>query len=238
MNPARAEGIRSLLKSMAFFSGLPDEALGSLLATGQIRRFAKGDVICRRGERGDSLMVLLSGRIKVSNATVDGKEVVLNFLGVGDVNGEIAALDGQKRSADATALEPCEVFAVQSRDLLPVLMAQPAAILGIVRILCQKLRAASAIIEDSTLEMRSRAARGLLRLTDQHGHMGADGVHLHLTLTQSELGGYLGISRENVSRQLAHLRDANVIKIKGTQIVITDGDGLALIAGATQDNGT
>jgi CRP-like cAMP-binding protein len=90
---------------------------------------AKGDTICRRGEPGDSLMVLLSGRVKVVNTTTDAKEVVLNVLGPGDLNGEIGALDGKGRTADAIALEACEIFTVNARDLLQTLAAHPAALL-------------------------------------------------------------------------------------------------------------
>jgi CRP/FNR family cyclic AMP-dependent transcriptional regulator len=228
------ERIRPFLRNNTFFGGLPDDALETLIARGHTRTYAKGETIYRRGEAGDSLMVLLSGRIKVSNINADGREVVLNFLGVGDINGEIAALDGKERSADAVALETCEIFAVHTRDLLPMLTEYPAALLEVVQILCEKLRSTSAIIEDSTLEMRSRTARGLLRLAEQHGRKGKDGVRLLLTMSQTELGGYLGLSRENVSRQLGQLRDANVIRFDGAQIVITDQDGLSLIAASTK----
>ena len=104
--------------------------------------------------------------------------------------------------------------------------------LEIIQLLCEKLRSASAIIEDNTLEMRGRTARGLLRLAQQHGRTSREGIRLDLTVSQSELGGYLGLSRENVSRQLGRLRDANVITIHGSQIIITDEQGLALIAAA------
>jgi CRP/FNR family cyclic AMP-dependent transcriptional regulator len=230
------ERVRPFLRNNTFFGGLPDAALEALIARGHTKRYAKGEIIYRRGEPGDSLMVLLSGRIKVTNVNADAREVVLNFLGVGDINGEIAALDGKERSADAAALEACEIFAVHARDLLPMLTAHPAALLEIVQILCEKLRAASAIIEDGTLEMRGRTARGLLRLAQQHGRTSKDGVRLLLTVSQSELGGYLGLSRENVSRQLGQLKDANVIKFDGAQIVITDQHGLAAIAAVSVKN--
>ena len=184
---------------------------------------------CRRGEPGNSLMVLLTGRIKITNVNADAREVVLNFLGTGDINGEIAALDGKERTADAVATEPVELFVVHARDLLPTLTAYPNALLEIIQILCEKLRSTSAIIEDNTLEMRGRIARGLLRLAQQHGRRSKDGIRVNLKLTQTELGGYLGLSRENVSRQLGGLRDANVIKFNDSQIIITDEQGLAVI---------
>jgi CRP/FNR family cyclic AMP-dependent transcriptional regulator len=226
------ERIRPFLRNNTFFGGLPDPALDGLIGRGHTRRYAKGDVIYRRGEPGDSLMVLLTGRVKIVNVTADAREVVLNFLGVGDINGEIAALDGAERTADAIALEASEVFAVHARDLLPTLTAHPAALLEIIRILCEKLRSTSAIIEDNTLEMRGRTARGLLRLAQQHGRTSKRGIRLDLTMSQTELGGYLGLSRENVSRQLARLRDANVIRFDGSQIIIIDAQGLTAIAAA------
>jgi len=182
-------------------------------------------------------MVLLAGRIKITSVNADAREVVLNFLGVGDVNGEIAALDGRERTADAVAMEACEIFAVYARDVIPILIAHPSALLEIVQVLCEKLRFASALIEDNTLEMRGRTASGLLRLAQQHGRTSKQGVRLQLSLSQRELGGYLGLSRENVSRQLGQLKDANVIKIDGSQIVITDELGLGAIANAHPETG-
>jgi CRP/FNR family transcriptional regulator, cyclic AMP receptor protein len=89
---------------------------------------------------------------------------VLNFLGTGDTYGEMAVFGGQTRTADAVALEDSEAFTVYARDLLPVLAEHPQALFEIVQVLCEKLQAASAAIEDSSLDMRRRVARGLLRL--------------------------------------------------------------------------
>ena len=225
--------VRPFLRNNTFFGGLPDSALDAIIARGHTKKYAKGDVLCRRGETGDSLMVLLAGRVKVANVTSDAREVVLNFLSAGDAIGEIGALDGKERTADAVAQEPCEVFAVHARDLLPVLTAHPAALLEIVQVLCDKLRAASALIEDNTYEMRGRTAKGLLRLAQQHGRTSKEGVRLSVTTSQRELGAYLALSRENVSRQLGWLKDARVIDVVGSQIIITDEQGLALLAEPT-----
>jgi CRP/FNR family transcriptional regulator, cyclic AMP receptor protein len=228
-----AQRVRPFLKSHTFFGGLPDPALDALIERGHTKTFAKGDVIYRRGEPGDSLMVILSGRIKVTNVSASAKEVVLNFLGAGDINGEIAALDGKERSADAVALESCEIFAVHARDLVPTLTAHPEALLEIIQLLCEKLRSASAIIEDSTLEMRGRTAKGLLNLARQHGRPGTDGTSLRVTISQEELGNYLWLSRANVNRQLAQLKLAGLIRISGTEITILDETGLSAVAAET-----
>ena len=227
---SRAERLLPFLKNQTFFGGLPDAALAELIRKGHSKTYAKGDTLFRRGDPGDSLMVIVSGRIKIANVNADAKEVVLNFLGVGDINGEIAALDGKERTANAIALEESEVLAISGRDLLPALSGHPQAMLEIIEVLCDKLRAASAMIEDSTLAMRGRAARGLLRLAERHGRTGKEGVRIELALSQTDLGKYLGLSRPNVSRQLRQLKDANVIRIEKTQLVIVDQQGLAEIA--------
>ena len=227
------EGLRQFLKHNTFFGALSDTALDALMHRGHSKKYATGQVICRRQERGETVMVIISGRLKVMSNSVDGKEIVLNFLGPGDTTGEIAVLDGGERTADVIALEDSEVFSVHARDLLPSLIAHPQALLEMVQSLCEKLRAASAIIEDSSLDMRRRTARGLLRLALQHGRTSKEGVRLDLKMSQSELGGYLGLSRENVNRQLGQLRNANVVRNTGTEIIVTDELALSEIAEMT-----
>ena len=177
-------------------------------------------MIYERGDKGDSLLVIISGKVKIFNVTTDAREVVLNFLGPGDVNGEIAVLDGRERTATAMALEPSVAFVVYRRDLMPLLAQNPETLVEIVQILCDKLRATSEIVEDSQRSMRGRAARGLLRLARQHGKTSKDGIVIDLGVNQRDLGNYLALSRENTSRQLGALTEAGIIATVGGQILI------------------
>jgi CRP-like cAMP-binding protein len=222
--------LRLFLKNKTFLASLSDAALDTLLGRGHVKKFSAGEVIFRRQEHGDTLMLIITGLIKITNSNADGKEIVLNFLGSGDTYGEMAVFDGQVRAADVIALQDAEVFTVYGRDLLPLLTQHPQALLELVQILCEKLRAASAAIEDNSLDMRRRVARGLLRLALQHGRTSKNGIRVNLTVSQSELGAYLGLSRENVNRQLAQLRDAKVIRNEDAQIIVIDEVGLARIA--------
>ena len=181
------------------------------------------------------MMLILTGSVKISNTTADGREAVLNFLGPGDVNGEVTVLDGLDRTATAVALNTTEVFVVQRRDLMPALNANPETMMEVIQQLCGKLRIASALIEDGLNEMPGRTARGLLRLADQHGRQTRDGLVIMLRLSQRDLGGYMGLSRENTSRQLAKLRQRGLIQIEGATIVILDRAGLEAAAEAGQD---
>ena len=224
--------IRPFLANNTFLGRLPGAVIDALVGKGQLKGCAKGAAVYRRGDPGDSLMVVIKGRIKLTNTTINGKEIVLYYVGPGDIFGDIAALDGKERAADAVALEDSEVFAVYTRDLLPTLSAHPGAMFEVVRALCEKIRIAAAIVEDNTLEMRGRTARGLLRLARRHGRMDTDSAHLQLTLSQEELGKYLGMSRANVNRQLGQLKIAGLIRISGSDISIIDEKGLADIGEA------
>ena len=225
-----AERLRAFLGGSTFLGSLPGDALDALVRRGHARTFAKGETLYERGDAGDWLVIIVSGSVKIWNTTLDAREVVLNFLKAGDVNGEIAVLDGGVRTATATTLEKTEAVVIHRRDLQPVLMANPAALMEIIAILCEKLRLASEIVEDGQRDMPGRAATGLLRLARQHGRTSKDGIVIDLKVSQRDLGNYLGLSRENTNRQLASLRDAGLIRLDGTRVIILDETKLTALA--------
>jgi CRP-like cAMP-binding protein len=233
--PHPSDEILAFLKGSTFLGLLSDSALTTLIRSGRARQYPAGAVICRRGDIGDSVLVVLSGSLKIRNTTQDGRDIGLNFLGVGDVAGEIAVLDGGERTADIVALEEAEVFVIQRREILPILTTHPQAMLAIVEVLCDKLRNATSIIEDSTHEMLGRVARGLMRLARQHGRRRKDRTRINLKLSQTELGSYLGLSRANVSRQLTELKASGAIEIDGAYIVIIDEALLTKAADAERE---
>jgi CRP-like cAMP-binding protein len=223
------DAVRPFLKQNTFLGGLPAAALDALLRKGEERAFERGDFIYRRGDPGDSLMIVLRGRVKLANTNVSGKDVTIDYLAAGGIFGETSALDGKERAVDAVALESADIFVIPSADLLPALLAHPEAMLAVIRVLCERSRAGAAIIEDNTLKMRARTARGLLRLARQRGRKGAGGM-LQLVISQEELGRYLDLTRGNVNRQLATLKVAGHIKVQGSEITILDEKGLEEIA--------
>lgn len=222
MSPRFQARIRPLLKANAFLGQLPDAALDTMMERGNLRKYARGEFVFQRGDPGDRIMVLVSGGIKLAVISARAKEVVLHFVGAGEVFGEIGALDGKPRTASAVALQESEVFTVHSRDLLPALMACPPAMIEMVRLLCAWARIRVSLFEDQTLDMRTRIARGLLRLAKQVGRRRKDGIYLELAATQEDLGNHLGLARANVSRQLGELKALDVIRNDKGRIVIAD----------------
>lgn len=218
--------ILDLLKAKSVIGPLPEQALADLVQRARTVRFSKGETVYRRGDKSDSLLIILSGRVKVFNVATNAREIVLNVLGAGDLVGELGALDGQPRSADAAALEPCEGLLFLRRDILPALESHPKAMLQVVIVLSKKLRQLSAMAETSLLQMASKAASGLLVLANQYGRPVDDGMLIDVRLSQRDLGNYIGLSRENTSRELGRLKDEGLIRIDGALITILDMDAL------------
>jgi CRP-like cAMP-binding protein len=227
--PAR-DTILSFLGSNSFLGALPEQALSTLYKAGHTKSYGKGQVIYERGELGDHLIVILTGFVKISNVTADGREVVHNLLSPGDLHGEIALLDGGVRTATATALEGTSAFVLYRRDLLPVLKAYPDSLLEMVVNLCEKLRNTSQSLEDAQLSMQGRMIGALLRLSRQHGRRTKDGVLIDLELTQRDLGSFAGLSRENTSRLLASLSRADILSVSSGSILIKNESRLKQLA--------
>ena len=226
---ARVRARRILAGSSAFQACAP-AVIDEIMQHAVMVSLARGETMYRQGEPGDSMMVVLKGSIKVTNVTADGKEVVLGFLKSGALIGEIAAIDGRERTANVIAMEPVEAVAIYRRNLLPILRQNTDAMFAVLAGLCGKLRATNALFESHTLEAGPRVADGLLRLARDHGQQTAKGMVIDLKLTQRDLGGHFGLTRETVSRSLGDLREAGLIEISGASILILDPDALLAVA--------
>ncbi|SRR5579871_696394 len=222
----QANAVRSFLVANTFIGSLPTDAVDKLMKAGHIRRYPKGTPLFERGDHADSLLFVMSGRVKISNITADAREVVLNFLGSGDIIGEIASLDGGARTASAIAHQDTEVFQLYRRDLLPVLTRHPEALLEVVQLLCERLRTISGLVEDNLRDMRGRFAAGILRLATQHGRRTPRGIEIDLAVNQRDLGNYVGLSRENANRQINRLVSEGVIRISGRILIIVNESAL------------
>ncbi len=225
------EAIREALADSDLFGALAEEELDRLLAFGRRVRYPAGKVIFQKGDPGDSLMVVLSGRIKIGTLSAEGREAVLSFIEPCRSFGEVALLDGKPRSADATAVTAVELFVLRRADVMTFIERHPGIALRIIGMLCAKLRRTTEMVEDHVLlQMEARTARALLRLAAEYGRPCADGVRIELRLSQRELGGIVGLARENVNRQLAAWRGRGLLSIERGTITLRDLERLRGIA--------
>jgi CRP/FNR family cyclic AMP-dependent transcriptional regulator len=209
-----------LLRRCALFAGLDEGALRALATHAHRRRFAAGEVIFRIGAPGQAMMAVLTGTVRISAPSPDGKEIVLADLGAGEVFGEIALLDGKERSADAAALTNCDLLVLERRDMLGYLERHPSIAVKLLEVLCERLRRTDQQIgEIAFLGLPTRLAKALLRL-------GAGAPQAKLALSQRELGSMIGGTRESVNRCLREWHRRGVIELDEGWIIIRDREAL------------
>jgi CRP/FNR family transcriptional regulator, cyclic AMP receptor protein len=223
--------LRRALAANELFGALSEQQLDQLLAHAHIVAYPPGAVIFQKHDPGHSLMIVLRGLVKISNFSLEGREAVHALMDPGSVFGEMALLDGKDRSATATTLAATELLVLLRRDFIPFLERNPRVAVILIEVLCARLRQTTAMVEDGAfLGMAPRIARALLRLAKQYSHIEGDAVHLDLRLSQRELGGLVGLARENVNRQLRAWHHEGLIRTDHGHIIIDDLEGLQSIA--------
>src|SRR6266850_5284874 len=165
VNRSELEEGRRLLAECPLFSGLRGEERNSLVARAHMRKFAAGENIFMMDEPGDSMMAVLSGNVRISVSSPEGKEIILAILNPGEAFGEIAVLDGKGRTADAKALTECSLAVLDRRDVIAFFERHPQAWLKLVEVLCERLRVTDQqIAEVALLELPARLAKAMLRI--------------------------------------------------------------------------
>jgi CRP-like cAMP-binding protein len=208
---------------LRFLDALSQEQVDALRAIGRTRRYASGERLFLEREPGDAVLVLQSGRVKLSSITDGGREALLGIREPGELIGEMSAIDEVPRSATATAMEPVEVLALSSKAFTAYLERTPAVALVLVRVLNRRLRDADRkrtefLAQDTVGRVCSR----LVELADRFGQSGADGTHIDLAITQEDLAGWTGSSREAVIRALRTLRELGWIETRRRGVTLID----------------
>ena len=210
-----------------FAGALTADEREQLSREGRRRRFPRGATLFNEGERSDRVILLLSGRVKISYFTEDGREVVLALRSAGDILGELSALDGEPRSASAIALEPVDALLLSADRFRDFLSARPRVALLLLEMLACRLRDADRKrVEFGAYDTVGRVARRLVELADRFGERDGDTVHIVLPLSQDELAGWIGASRKAVGNALAWLRARNLIETRRRGVSIRDLEGL------------
>lgn len=223
MNPSWKETIDRNAMFAAFPEALRQTTLSKLVS----RKLKDGETLYRRGDESEGLYGVLTGRVRFSAESVEGKSIVLNYLEAGEWFGEIGLLDGGPRIVDAQAMGDSEFLLLRRRDFLAVCDAEPSLMRHIIDLLCRRLRLAGQLIEDAAfLDLSCRLARRLLDLADSVGKPVANGILVDIHLPQEELGRLVGATREAVGRQLRHWENRGWIDLKYGKITIIQTQAL------------
>ena len=204
-----------------------------LLALGEPRTFRAGARPIVQGDHSDTVFLVLSGLVKVTVDTPDGREVVLSLLGPGDLLGEFEVIEGgaSARSAGNVAVEKLDCLVITGERFMSALASRPALALALVRVLVGRLSAADRRREASaSMDVGRSLASYLIELTDQYGMARESGIDVAFPLTQEELAGLISCSRDSAVRGLGTLRTRGLIRTMRRRIVVTDLDGLRRFA--------
>jgi CRP/FNR family cyclic AMP-dependent transcriptional regulator len=216
-----------LIKGNILFRDLDPALINPIAELGIRRKLAANQCLFVKGDDGDALYGVLSGSIRISVSAPSGKGINLNMLYPGDMFGEIALLDGNKRTADATAMEATELLCIQRPAFLKLMRDEPDLAVHLLYMLCDRLRKTSEIVEDTAfLGLGPRLAKGLLNLVNSADQSGATDGPVVLNISQSELGQMMGVSRESINKCLRSWSDDKWISLNRSQITILQEDAL------------
>jgi CRP/FNR family transcriptional regulator, cyclic AMP receptor protein len=211
----------------SFLARLDAEEVAALRSRAVPRRFARGATIMHQGELRGRAVIIERGHAKVTAITDDGKEIVLAFRGPGDLLGEISALGGEPRSAGVRALEPVDALALAGGDFESFLEAHPRVALVILKVVIARLRESDRQqVEFAAYQTLGRIARRLVELAERFGEPVDDGVRISLRISQEELAGWAGASREATSKALRDLRELGLVETQRRHFTVQKLDDL------------
>jgi CRP-like cAMP-binding protein len=187
----------ALLARVDLFADLNPDELATVVASSARRELRRGDVVFSEGDEPNELFVVEDGRVAIANKSVDGRESVVALMEPGDPFGEMGLFEGLGRSAEARALEPSTVLAIPYAPLHAIYEARPTLLWGVVALLAGRVRSMDGALADSVfLDVTGRTAKRLLELAGEEDEF-------VLPVTQEELAGMVGASRERVNKAIA-----------------------------------
>jgi CRP/FNR family transcriptional regulator, cyclic AMP receptor protein len=208
--------VTTLLAGAELFEDLDAETIEQLATNATELSLRRGDVIFAEDDGADCLFVVANGRIAIANKSVDGRESVVALMEAGDLFGEMGLFDSRGRSAEARALETSRVISIPYAPIRALYEQQPEQLWRVVRLLAGRLRAMDEALADAVfLDVTGRTAKRLLELA-------GDSDEFVLPITQEELAGMVGASRERVNKAIAAFIRLGWIQQIDRRYVITD----------------
>lgn len=216
---------KDILKNIPLFSELSDKDLERISQVATRQRYHKENLILIEEEIGSTMFVILSGRVKISRISDDGREVILSILSDGDFFGEMSLLDGHTRSANVTAIEDSELLVIRREEFLQMLRDYPQIAINLLKELAQRIRKSDEHIKSLSLQdATGRVASTLLRIAEDSGVFRQGQVEILELPLQQDLANMAGTSRETISRVIKSLSVQGYLKKQGGKIIILDYD--------------
>ncbi|MEZ0231617.1 MAG: Crp/Fnr family transcriptional regulator [Methylophilaceae bacterium] len=210
--------ITQLLSGSFLFSELEQTALDKIADFAQVRKIPNKTSVFFKGDHGDSMFIVIKGRLKVQNISEEGKTLILGFLEPNASFGEIAVLDGKPRTATVTSTQVSELLVIDRTSFLQFLISHPSVAVQLTTVLCQMLRSTNEFLENMVfLNLPFRLAKMLRLLSLKYGSPKGENIEFDMKISQVDLANLVGASRESVNKQLRNWED------EGLLVTLDDG---------------
>jgi CRP/FNR family cyclic AMP-dependent transcriptional regulator len=217
-----------VLMRSGLFQGVESESAEALAAHLEYLDIPKGHTIFNEGELGDSLYIVMSGKIKLGRRAADGRENMLAVMGPSDLVGELSLFDPGPRTASAIAVTDAKVARMRQNTLRPWINNRPEIAEQLLRVLARRLRRTNDALADMIFtDVPGRVAKNLLQLAKRFGSREGTGLRLTHDLTQEEIAQLVGASRETVNKALADFASRGWLRLEGKSVVILDPERLS-----------
>lgn len=222
-----AAGASAAFLPGTFLALLDEHECAALAARGTRRSFPRGTILMFEKELEERVMVVLSGRVKVTRVDQDGRELLLNIRDPGDVLGELALIDHEPRSATVAALEPVVALVLSGDAFRSYLEATPRVAVVLLEIVAARLREElTRRVQFTESDTMGRLAARLLELGDRYGEDSEEGIAVVLPISREELASWVGASRAGVAAALQTLRELGWIRTERRSLLISDAPAL------------
>jgi CRP-like cAMP-binding protein len=217
-----------VLARSGIFQGVDADAAESLAKEMEITEVRKGEVVFSEGEPGDSLYIVLSGKLKVGRRAQDGRQNLIAVMGPSDMVGELSLFDPGPRTATATAVLDTRLARLRKQALRPWLTNRPEIAEQLLRVLARRLRRTNDALADLIFtDVPGRVAKTLLQFAGRFGTREGGVLRVSHDLTQEELAQLVGASRETVNKALADFTTRGWLRLDGKTVIIMDTERLA-----------
>lgn len=210
-----------ILQQIPLFSSLKESELDAIDRVSITKIFPKDKIILLEDEEGDTLFIIIKGKVKVTTYSESGKEVIFSILNAGDFFGEMSLLDGKPRSATVVSMEDAQIQLIRRTEFYRLLENHPRIALRLLEELASRLRKADERIESlAILDVTGRIAGILLQFAEDRGIINNSEVIIKSRPTHQELANMVGTTRETVTRVLKQLEDKSYIMMAGKDVTI------------------
>jgi CRP/FNR family transcriptional regulator len=227
--------VLSALRACRLWRTASDAAVARLAAIATVRDAPRGTILATEGDAADRLGIVVAGRVRVFHLTADGRTIILEAMGTGEAFAAVAALAGSRYPAHVDAATPVTVAWLPSEALFEVLAEEPSVARALIADLSERLINLTRVVQTLSLDVPGRLARYLFQRSLATGEATAEGLHVPLGMSKTDLAASLGTVPETLSRAFARLRDDGVLEVRGATVVVHDVGALARLGSGYED---